>query len=243
MTRSDRLELVLHLLRDRPGITAAGLAAGLGISLRSVFRDLDSLRDRGYPIEGERGRGGGLRLHPGWGLSRVLLVTEEALGSLLALAVAEKLAFPMFAPEVGRARKKIVAAFPTAERRRLDPLRERVLIGPPASRGVRASWAEPNRQATRRLQSAFVQEREVRAEYQREDGERAWRTLEPHAILINWPAWYLLAQDRERGAGRTFRFDRFLAAEQGDGPSFRPRPRQLALEVLGPEVMRGSAGM
>jgi predicted DNA-binding transcriptional regulator YafY len=243
MTRADRLELLLHLLRDHPGITAARLAEPLGTSLRSVFRDLESLRERGYPIEGGRGRGGGLRLHPGWGLSRVLLATEEALGTLLALAIAEKLSFPMFEAGVARARRKIVAAFPSAERRRLDPLRERMLIGPPASRAVRSSWAEPNRQTTRRLQNAFVEERVVRAHYQREDGERAWRTLEPHAILINWPAWYLLALDRERGAGRTFRFDRFQGVDEENGPVFRPRPRQLALEVLGPEVMHGSAGM
>jgi predicted DNA-binding transcriptional regulator YafY len=243
MARTDRLELLLRLLRDRPGITAARLAEDLGTSVRSVFRDLQSLRDRGYPVEGGRGRGGGLRLHPDWGLSRVLLGTEEALGTLLALAIAEKLVFPMFAPEVARARRKIVDAFPSAERRRLGPLRERVLIGTPASAAVRASWGEPNRQTTRPLQAAFVNERVVRADYQREDGARGWRTLEPHAILINWPAWYLLAFDRERGAGRTFRFDRFHAVEQEEGPSFRARPRQLALEVLGPEIMRGSAGM
>jgi predicted DNA-binding transcriptional regulator YafY len=62
---------VLRLLRDRPGITAPELAERVGSSTRSVFRDLAVLRERGYPIESSRGRGGGLRLHPLRGLGRV----------------------------------------------------------------------------------------------------------------------------------------------------------------------------
>ncbi|MCA2994710.1 helix-turn-helix domain-containing protein, partial [Gemmatimonas sp.] len=70
LPRTDRLELLARTLGDRPGISAATLAEEFGLSERTVFRDLESLRDRGYPIEGERGRGGGLRLHPNWGLGR-----------------------------------------------------------------------------------------------------------------------------------------------------------------------------
>lgn len=233
LPRTDRLDLVLSVLRDRPGITAAGVAEDLGTSVRSIFRDVAALRERGYPIEADRGRGGGLRLHPSWGLSRVMLSTEEALGTLLALAITEKLGLPMFAPEIGRARRRIMAAFPLAERRRLTPLRERILIGRAASAAVRASYGTPDIEVTRRLQTAFIQERSVRAEYVREDGRRTWRPIEPHGILINWPAWYLLGWDRERLGARTFRFDRFRSVDPGDGAPFRPRARQLAAEALG----------
>jgi len=115
-SRADRLDLLARVLRDRPGVTAGDLARELGVSVRSIFRDLDALRERGYPIESARGRGGGLRLRANWGLGRVLLSRDEALCTLLGLAVAEKLGFPMFAPEVARARRKIADAFPTAER-------------------------------------------------------------------------------------------------------------------------------
>src|SRR3712207_4657799 len=98
--RADRLDLLARVLRDRPGVTAGDLARELGVSVRSVFRDVEALRERGYPIESARGRGGGLRLHPNWGLGRVLLSRDEALCALLGLAVAEKLGFPMFAAEV-----------------------------------------------------------------------------------------------------------------------------------------------
>ena len=153
MQRVDRLDLLIRFLRDRPGITVAGLARDLGVSARSVFRDLEHLRERGYPIESDRGRGGGVRLHASWGLGKVLLTSEEALCTLLSLAISEKLSFPIFSSEVSRARKKIVDAFPTRERKRIGPLRERVFIGQPASAAVRSSSAHRTRASCDRFRS------------------------------------------------------------------------------------------
>lgn len=230
-SRTDRLDLLARVLRDRPGVTAHALAEEFGVSVRSVFRDLDHLRERGYPIEASRGRGGGLRLQGNWGLGKVLLAREEALCALLALAIAERLGFPMFASETGRARRKIADAFPAGERRRLAPLRERIFIGAPASKAVRASYAEPAAVPMRRLQAAFVEERPVRAVYVKEGGAASERRLEPHALLIHWPAWYLMAFDDLRGEPRTFRLDRFVTVEP-ERTTFRPRPLDIMRELL-----------
>ncbi len=229
--RAGRLDLVARILRDRPGLTAGELARELGVSVRSIFRDLDALRERGLPIESARGRGGGLRLHANWGLGRVLLSRDEALCALLALAVAETLGFPMFAGELARARRKIADAFPAAERRRIAPLRERIFVGGAASAAVRGSYGTPAAAPTRRLQAAFVEERVVRAEYVKDGGESTRRRLEPHALLINWPAWYLVAHDHLRGGLRTFRLDRFATVDVEDG-TFRPRPRDVLQSLL-----------
>jgi predicted DNA-binding transcriptional regulator YafY len=231
--RIDRLDLLTRVLRDRPGITAAALARELGVSVRSVFRDLDHLRERGLPIEADRGRGGGVRLHSSWGLGKVLLSSEEALCTLLSLAISEKLSFPMFAPEVSRARKKIVDAFPTTERKRIGPLRERILVGRPASARVWASYSDPEPGVMRLLQVAFVREAIVRADYVKDSGEATSRRVEPHALLITWPAWYLLAFDHLRNEARTFRFDRFRNVEIEESSRFRPRPREIAQAVFG----------
>ena len=232
MDRNARLDLLLRLLRDRPGITAAELAEHSGISLRSVFRDLAYLRDRGYPVESSRGRGGGLRLHPNWGLGPDLLSAEEALGVLLSLALTDRLALPMFGAGLGRARKKVVDAFPSHDKKRLTPLRERVLVGPAASAQVVASYGTPDAAAVRALQSAFVRERLITAVYAREDGERTERSVEPHAILLSWPAWYLLGFDHLRSEVRTFRLDRFVTVRE-ERVSFRPRPRAMITEIWG----------
>jgi predicted DNA-binding transcriptional regulator YafY len=233
MHRIDRLDLLTRVLRDRPGITAAELARELGVSIRSVFRDFDTLRERGYPIEADRGRGGGVRLHSSWGLGKVLLSSEEALCTLLSLAISEKLSFPMFSTEVTRARKKIVDAFPTSERKKIGPLRERIFIGRPASARVGTSYATPDPTVMRRLQVAFVRESIVLADYVKETGESSTRRLEPHAIVINWPAWYLLSFDYLRSEPRTFRFDRFKVIELEEHSVFRPRPREIAAAMLG----------
>jgi predicted DNA-binding transcriptional regulator YafY len=231
--RADRFDLLTRVLRDRPGITAAEVARELGVSIRSVFRDIDHLRGRGYPIEADRGRGGGIRLHSSWGLGRVLLSSEEALCVLLSLAISEKLGFPIFTADVARARKKIVDAFPTAERRRIGPLRERIFVAREASPMMRAGYGVPDRAASKHLQAAFVGEFIVTADYVKRDGSRVVRRLEPHALLIVWPVWYLLAFDYTREAPRTFRFDRFVSVEPDATAPFRARPREIAAAVLG----------
>ena len=232
MRTADRLDLLLRLLADRPGACAADLARALGTSERSVFRGVAALRERGYPIEASRGRGGGMRLHPNWGLSKVLLPAEEALGALLGLALAERLALPMFAPELARARKRIVAAFPAAERRKLGPLRERVLVGPPASLRVRESYRAPDGPVARKLQAAFVRERMMTIDYVREDGQPSRRRVEPHALVLNWPAWYLAAFDYLREEVRVFRLDRVRSVQE-EPQTFRPYARGVIEEICG----------
>jgi len=234
MDRNARLDLVLRMLRDRPGITSSELSEHVGTSVRSVFRDVAYLRERGYPIESSRGRGGGLRLHPNWGLGRVLLSAEEALGVLLSLALTDRLGLPMFGSGLGRARKKVMDAFPSHDRKRLTPLRERVLVGPAASARVVSSYGPPDPAAVRSLQSAFVHERLMRAVYVREDGERTERRVEPHAILLSWPAWYILGFDYLRGEVRTFRLDRFVSVRE-EPEGFRPRPHAMIAEIWGPD--------
>lgn len=207
------------------------LAEEFRLSERTVFRDLDSLRDRGYPIEGERGRGGGLRLHPNWGLSRVLLSREEGVAALLSLALAEQLGFPLLGDGLRQARRRLLDAFPAGERRRMRPLRERIVIGPAASPAVAARYASPGGAALRTLQQAFLSEQLVTADYTAENGRTQRRTFEPHVLAINWPAWYLLVQDHLRNAPRTFRLDR-LANVSLERVSFRAHPAPLVQALL-----------
>lgn len=237
MSRADRMDLLLRLLRDRPGITAVELAERLGTSERSVFRDVAVLRERGYPIESSRGRGGGLRLHPLWGLGRIPFSAEEALATLLGLAVAEGLRLPMFGDDVRSARTRVVSAFPSSERQRLRRLRSRVLVGPPASAAVRASYGVPRGSAMRVLQDAFVRDRVVELEYRKAEGPSMMREVEPHAILLNWPAWYLLAHDRMRDDVRTFRLDR-IGNVRATGETFVPRPAAVFRSMGGAEFVQ-----
>jgi predicted DNA-binding transcriptional regulator YafY len=224
--RADRLDLLSRLLRDRPGATATELATELRVSVRSLFRDLDVLRDRGLPLESSRGRGGGLRVHPSWGVGRVLFSRDEALTVLLGLAIAENVGFPLFAREIRRARVTITDAFPARERKRIAPLRERIFVGSPASVAVRESYSTPAAAPMRQVEVAFTEEKLLAIDYAREDRSVSSRTVEPHVLVINAPAWYLLAHDHYRGGTRTFRLDRIRHAEALD-TTFRARPGEL----------------
>lgn len=225
----DRLDNILRMLADRPGMSASELAMLLDTTPRTIFRDLDTLRDRGYPIESSTGRGGGLRLHPNWGLGKVLLSADEGIGVILALAVMQRLQPPMF--DTGLSYSKILDAFPRHERRRIEPLRERVFVGANASPTVRDSYGAPRAEAMRTLQEAFIAARSVFGHYTRQDGATNRRRIEPHALVINWPAWYLLGWDFSHEAFRTFRLDRFTRVEDTIS-HFKPRPRDAAAELL-----------
>ena len=68
------------MLADRDYTTAGELAAELGVSVRTLHRDLGLLSNLGSPVDSDRGRGGGLRLEHGWSLGRVHLKESEAIG-------------------------------------------------------------------------------------------------------------------------------------------------------------------
>lgn len=232
MDRSERLDLLLRTLRDRPGITAAELAVDLGKSTRSIFRDLAYLRDRGHPVESSRGRGGGLRVHPRYGLGRVVFAADEGIGVLLSIAIADRMGLPMFGGRLNAARRKLVGAFPTSDQSRLAPLRARVLVGPAASARVAQSWGTPSRTPIAMLEAAFVRQHVVTCGYAKEGGSASTRRVEPHAILLNWPAWYLIGIDQGLNAVRTFRLDRFTTVVEEE-EVFRPRPQQILQSLEG----------
>lgn len=227
----DRTDRLLGLLAARPTWTAADLASELGVSLRTIRRDLGRLRERGVPLEAERGRGGGVRVPPRVGLGRLLLSQHEILDLLLALAVAEGLRSPLLASSLRGVRQKIAAAFPSEERSRIAALRRRILLGPAASPQVLATVGETRPSVVRPLQRAFFEQRALDVAYAGPAGPSR-RTVEPHHLLLSWPAWYVVAWDLGRGAPRTFRLDRIEAAA----------PRAETFRVRPPETMMTQAG-
>src|SRR5262245_13002834 len=81
-----REDLVRHL-RRRSNATAEDLARELGVSVRTVFRDLDAMRSRGFTIDGTVGRGGGVQLDPSTVLLTTQLTTDEVIALLLSVAL------------------------------------------------------------------------------------------------------------------------------------------------------------
>jgi predicted DNA-binding transcriptional regulator YafY len=222
-SRVLRLEAVKALLADRDVTTVGDLAADLGVSMRTVQRDLVALRDLGMPIESDRGRGGGIRLEPGWSLGRVHLNESEALGMLLSLTIAEKIGSPLLLDDLRSVRRKVSAAFAPAQSRRIRALRRRVLVGGPASDRVLTTYTPPQASITQGLMRAFLYQHVASIRYQDQSGTVTDREIETQYLYYNLPVWYALAWDRLREDVRFFRLDR-LQRIQALAADFRLRP-------------------
>jgi predicted DNA-binding transcriptional regulator YafY len=226
----DRLDRVLGLLASRPSWTAPELAEELGVCVRTIRRDLSRLAARGVPIESDAGRGGGVRVPPRTGLGRVQLDAREVLDLLLALALAEQLGSPLMLSTVKGLRQKLSASFPPEERSRVSGLRRRILVGP-SSRNVTATWKAPSAAVLRPIQDSFFEQRALELTYRANDVSTV-RVVEPHYLLLSWPAWFLLVWDHLRGAVRMLRVDRIESARLTVS-TFRVRSSESMLATLG----------
>ncbi|GCD43593.1 helix-turn-helix transcriptional regulator [Streptomyces paromomycinus] len=220
---SARLLSLLSLLQARRDWPGALLAERLGVSPRTVRRDVDRLRELGYPIASAKGPDGGYRLDAGSDLPPLLFDDEQA----VALAVALRIATTNGAgveDAAERALHTVRQVMPARLRRRIDSLQV-TAVEPPNAR--------PNAQVDSGVLMALgaaVHAREVlRFDYvpasPPEDGRDTGgppRRVEPHH-LVTWAGrWYLVAWDLDRADWRTFRADR-IAPRTPTGPRFTPR--------------------
>jgi len=211
--RIERLEELTGLLRSDDHHTASALATQLGISTRTLMRDLNVLRDRGYPIETDQGRGGGIRLHRHWGIGRLQLNYREVIDLLLSLAVMDKIGSAVFFRNLKAIRTKISLSFPQEQRDKIQSLRNRILIGGLASENVLDDVQATVQKSANLLYEAFFEMKILNITYEDAKGEKTQRMIEPHYLFLNWPVWYVMAWDHLRDDVRCFRLDRISNAE------------------------------
>jgi predicted DNA-binding transcriptional regulator YafY len=189
-------------------MTVAGVAEELGVSRRTLFRDIALLRERGLPIEADRGRGGGIRLERYWGVGRLNLSYREAVELLISLAIAEQMEAPWIIANLTHIRRKLAASFSPTLRERIDSLTKRIRIGRPASPFVLHNVVRSDKVSAEALCRAFLELRLLRFSYTDNEGRQSRRRVEPHHLLLSYPVWYLVAWDHDRNAVRSFRLDR-----------------------------------
>lgn len=227
----DRLEELVGLLKSGEFFTISGLASRLQVSGRTLMRDLNVLRDKGYPIESDQGRGGGVRLHRHWGIGRLFLNYHEIIDLLLSLAIMEKIGSPVFLGNLKAIRHKISASFPESQREKVQNIRQRIIIGDLASANILDNYQNPKGDFGPQLYEAFFDLQKLQITYEDGEGQKTQRLIEPHYLALNWPAWYVFAWDELRQDVRCFRLDRIKDCHLAEG-SFTLKKDKFFLETM-----------
>jgi predicted DNA-binding transcriptional regulator YafY len=215
---SARLLKLLSLLQARRDWPGQALAERLEVSPRTVRRDVDRLRELGYPVRATKGPDGGYRLDAGDDLPPLLFDEDQAVAVAVALQTATRSVTGIEEAAL-RALATVRQVMPSRLRHRVDALRVTAVD--------RAGGRDRPRVDTGHLLAigAAVRAREVlRFDYAtRSGGDPAVRRVEPHHVVTRGGRWYLVAWDLDRADWRTFRVDRMTPRTPG-GPRFTPRP-------------------
>jgi predicted DNA-binding transcriptional regulator YafY len=231
---SSRAFRLLSLLQNHRFWPGAELAERLGVSPRTLRRDVDRLRELGYPVTAHPGVDGGYQLASGAALPPLVVDDEEA----VALAVGLRLATQGTATQAttgpdtadhgtvaeaaARALAKVTQVMPARLRRRAEAVAAMTESASwDAARAAQAAAINPDVLASAAL--ACRDAERIRFGYGAASGERTERHVEPHRLVALDRRWYLVAYDLTRNDWRSFRLDRVTGVPQPTGARFRPR--------------------
>ncbi len=193
---------LLSLLQTHRHWSGPDLAERLGVSARTVRRDVDRLRSLGYPVEAAPGLDGGYQLAAGAHLPPLVVDDDEAVALAIGLRAAAGASIEGIEDTTLRVMAKLEQILPDHVRRRVDALNSNIeslrwtptTVVPPSSLGL--------------LAQACRDREEVRFGYTRRDGEASARLVQPLQLVSVGQRWYLVAWDVRRADWRTFRIDR-----------------------------------
>jgi predicted DNA-binding transcriptional regulator YafY len=214
-TTSSRLLSLLSMLQARRDWPGGLLAERLGVSERTVRRDVDRLRELGYPVQAVKGPDGGYRLEAGSRMPPLLFDEEQAVALAVALRIAAGTGAGIEEAAL-RALATVRQVLPSRLRQRVDALEIGV-----AGRG---SDPQIDTGVLLTLSAAVRASEEVRFDYRSpgrsEDAEP--RRVQPRHLVVRAGRWYVVGWDPDRGGWRTFRADR-MTPRIPNGPRFVPR--------------------
>jgi predicted DNA-binding transcriptional regulator YafY len=212
---SARLLRLLSLLQVRRDWTGDELADRLGVTARTIRRDVEKLRALGYPVNATGGVAGGYHLGAGAALPPLLLDDDEAVAVAIGLRTAAAGTVTGIEETSVRALAKLEQLLPARLRHRISALNAATvpLTGPTPA-------VDPDILTT--IAAACRDHQRLRFGYRDHEGTASTRVVEPHRLVHTPRRWYLVAFDTERHDWRTFRVDR-IDAPPAPGQRFRPR--------------------
>ncbi|WP_405283810.1 WYL domain-containing protein [Gaopeijia maritima] len=209
---------LLSLLQSRRRWGGAELAARLGVTERTVRRDIERLRDIGYPVQATPGADGGYRLSAGTSLPPLVFDDDEAVAVAVGLRAASGVAISGVEQAAVQALAKIEQVLPKRLRGRVSALDDSLV----SLRRSRGDHEIVDPAVLVALAAACRDHEEVHFYYPRSEGDHLRRWVEPHQLLSAGSRWYLVAWDLGRDDWRTFRLDRLREVELAHA-RFMPR--------------------
>jgi predicted DNA-binding transcriptional regulator YafY len=241
---SSRALRLLSLLQNHRFWPGAELAERLGVSPRTLRRDVDRLRELGYPVTAHPGVDGGYQLASGAALPPLMVDDEEAVALAVGLRLATQGATAQastaqantaqantapdaadhgtVAEAAARALAKVTQVMPARLRRRAEAVAAMTESATwDAARAAQAAAINPDALASAAL--ACRDAERIRFSYGAASGEQTERHVEPLRLVALDRRWYLVAYDLTRNDWRSFRLDRVIGVPQPTGARFRPR--------------------
>ena len=198
---TSRTLALLNLLQTHRQWAGPDLAERLGVTERTLRRDIERLRDLGYRVDATRGAAGGYRLEAGSQLPPLLLTDDEAVAMAIGLRVTANQGLVDGEQTSLAALAKFEQVLPSALRARVAALANVVEAASPGSAPVASELLGS-------LALACRDHERIRFSYLSGDGAESSRVVEPHSLVAARRRWFLVCWDRDRDDWRTFRVDR-----------------------------------
>lgn len=223
MNVRNRHDAIVRSLRRNGTSTIADLAEEVGASRRTVLRDIGALRDEGFVIHSEPGRGGGLQLDPQSIQTTARLSVAEVFALLISVASMRAAGNLPFSGVADAGLAKIERALPSDKIRDLRSFLDCLYVGQLSPLVDIADMGVMDPALLPAFETAFLQRRHLQFRYRDAKGAETNRVVEPQAMLILPPLWYLVAWDPLRDDFRHFRMDRISEPQNIQDSTFRRR--------------------
>jgi predicted DNA-binding transcriptional regulator YafY len=229
MATTERLLALLSVLQTGRELTGPALAERLGVTERTIRRDVDHLRGLGYAVEARRGASGGYQLGSGGSaVPPLILDREETVALAVCVRAAAGDSVTGVAEAAGRALTKLRQSLPPPARAEADALAATTLRLPSHGDTV-------DHEVLLTVSAACRLPERLHLRYVDGAGAATERRIEPYRVVNVERRWYLVAHDLDRRAWRTFRLDRMSEVRRtGHGVVFHdpPEPAQYVREAI-----------
>ena len=223
MTIRDRHDAIIRSLRRKGVSTVDELAKEVGTSRRTILRDICALRDQGFTIYSEPGRGGGLQFDPQSVQTTTRLSVTEVFALLISVETMRIAGQLQFSSLADAGFSKIEKTLPADKVRELRQFLRCLHIGKLSPKQDASNLGPIDPALLPAFEAAFLKKQMLGFQYCDANGHHTNREVEPQAMLVLPPLWYLVAWDPARDNFRHFRMDRISAPAPIRNTSFRQR--------------------